>query len=371
MMPAPALPDTTVIENLEEIWGMERQPAGCSHCKRAHLVEATRLGQLCPSCMTGRLEAQPAMLRAEPPELLVPFQVSREDISNNLKSFTGAVWIRPDDFQVDRLLSRLAPVFWPEWLVDGDIVGTWSAEMGYDYQVKSSEETYSSGNWQTREIVETRIRWEPRAGQIARRFNNIQVSAMEDHQHLLRITGDFQSGKPLAYNPARVGQASLRVPDLSPESAWPLAQSSFEKAAAASCGQAAAAQHVRNFNLQTEYESLNWSQLLLPVYITYYTDDQGQAHPVYINGQSGSVGGTRLASQRKGWMWAGVLLGVGVVLFLSGLVAFAAAPLFPPLGLLGAVLVILGLALGLCSIIPAAWPWKWNREQQASRVVRR
>ena len=109
---------------------------------------------------------------------------------------------------------------------------------------------------------------------------------------------------------------------------------------------------------------------MLPVYDSYYTDDEGQTHPVYINGQSGNVGGTRLASQRKGWIWAGVLFAIAVVLFLSGIVSFAAAPLFPPLGVLGTVLVILGLALGVSSVIPAAWPWRWNREQQAPKVIR-
>ena len=369
-MPAPTLPETTVIESLEEIWGIERQPAGCSHCQQVHLVEASRIGKTCPSCVRGRLESQPALLRPEPPELLVPFRVPVEEISKNLKSFTNSVWIRPDDLQADRLLSRLIPVFWPEWLVDGDIIGTWNAEMGYDYQVKSSEETYRSGNWQTREVIETRIRWAPRAGQVARRFENIQVPGMEDQARLLEVTGGFKTNQPLPYNPDRVGQACFQVPDLPPESAWPLAQTSFDHAARASCTQAAAAQHVRNFNLQAEYESLNWTQLLLPVYVTHYIDDQGLAHPVYINGQSGRVGGLRLASQRKGWIWAGILLAIAVVLFLAGIISFAAAPLIPPLGILGTILVILGFVLGVCSIIPAAWPWRWNREQQAPRVIR-
>jgi hypothetical protein len=369
-MPAPTFPATTLIESLKEIWGITRQPAGCSHCQRAHLIESSRIGQTCPSCATGKLEAQPAVLRPEPPELLIPFRVSREEITSNLKIFTNAVWIRPDDFQVDRLLSRLTPVFWPEWLVDSLIVGTWSAEMGFDYRVKSSEETYRSGSWQTRELIETRIRWEPRAGQIARRFDNIQVPGMEDHSILLKMAGGYQTGEPLPYDSSRIGQASLRVPDLSPESAWPHAQASFEKTAGASCKQAAAAQHVRNFNLLAEYEALNWTQLLLPVYITFYSDDQGQSYPVYINGQTGRVGGPRLASQRKGWIWAGVLLAIAVVLFLGGIISFAATPLLPPLAVVGTILVVLGLVLGVSALIPAAWPWRWNREQQAAKVTR-
>lgn len=371
MIPAPALPSTSVIESLEEIWGIARQPAGCAKCKQVHLVVASLVGQTCPSCVRGMLEAQPALLRPEPPELFIPFRISREEIASILKEYTHSVWIRPDDFKADILLSRLTPVFWPEWLVDGDIMGTWSAEMGYDYQVKSSEETYRSGSWQTHEVIETRIRWEPRAGQVARRFDNIQVPGLEDHKHLMKVTGGYQTTQPVAYDTEKLGQASLRVPDLPPESAWPVAQAKLNQAAAESCTQAAAAQHVRNFNIQAEYESMNWTQLLLPMYVTYYTDDQGLTHPVYINGQSGSTGGLRLASQRKGWIWAGVLLAIGLVLFLSGMISFAATPLFPPLGVVGTLLIILGLVVGVASLIPAVWPWRWNREQEAPKVIRR
>jgi hypothetical protein len=369
-MPTPTLPITTILESLEEIWGLQRQPAGCSYCQSAYLAPASRIGQVCPSCVNESLEAQPALLRPEPPELLIPFRVPGDEIANNLKKFTNAVWIRPDDFQADLLFNRMIPVFWPEWLVDGDIVGTWSAEMGYDYQVKSSEESYRSGNWQTRELIETRIRWEPRAGQIARRFDNIKVPGMENHPHLWKLTGGYQASQPIPYKPENIGQASLCVPDLPPESAWPLAKARFEKYAANSCKQAASAQHVRNFSLQAEYESLTWTQLLLPVYITYYRDDQGQAHPIYINGQSGQIGGLRIASQKKGWIWAGVSFSIAVGLFLAGILSFAATTLFPPLGVLGTILVVLGLAFGAGALIPAVWPWRWNREQQAAKVIR-
>jgi hypothetical protein len=370
MMPAPALPTTAVVERLEEVWGISRQPAGCSHCHQVHLVDASGLGRVCPSCVRGKLEAQPALLRPEPPELLIPFRISREEIARILKQYSEAVWIRPDDFKAEILMSRLMPVYFPEWLVDSDILGTWSAEMGYDYKVKSSEETYSSGGWHTREVIETRIRWEPRMGQIAKRFDNIQVPALEDHRHLIRVTGGYQTQQPIPYNPDRLGQAYLRVPDLPPESAWPVAQDNLDQAAALSCTQAAGAQHVRNFDLHADYESLNWTQLLLPTYVTYYTDDQGLAHPVYINGQSGAAGGIRLASQRKGWIWAGVLLLIALVLFLSGILSFVAATLMPPLGVLGTFLIVLGLVVGVAAIIPAIWPWRWNREQQAAKVTR-
>jgi hypothetical protein len=369
-MAMPDLPATSVVDTLAEIWGVPRQPAGCSLCKQVHLVEASRLGRICPHCARGMLESQPAVLRQEPPEHLIPFSQSREELYTILKNYTNGVWIRPDDFNPEDLLKHLMPVFWPEWLADSAIVGYWSAEMGYDYQVKSSEELYRAGQWQTREVVETRVRWEARAGQIARSYDNIRVPGMEEHHRLSQLIGGFHTDRIMPYQPVKIGQASLRVPDLSPESAWPLAQANLDRAAGIDCTQAAGAQHVRNFNLRARYESINWTQLLLPVYVTYYTDDQGQAHSVYINGQTGVAGGVRLASQRKGWIWAGVSLAIAIVFFVLGLISFLAVPLFAPLGVLGGLLVLLGLGMGVFAIVPAVWPWRWNRDQITSKVIR-
>lgn len=362
-MPIPDLPGTSIIESVAEIWGIPRQPAGCPKCKQVHLVEASQLGGICPACVRGKLEAQPALLRNEPPERMIAFTKSREDLYAILKSFTAEVWIRPDDFNPDSLLSRLTPVYWPEWLIDSQVVGYWSAEMGYDYQVKSSEEYYRSGQWQTRQVVETRIRWEARTGQIARQYDNIRVPGLEKQEHLSQMTGGFRADHIIPYQPERIGKSFIRVPDLPPQSAWPHAQANLEKAAGKDCTQAAGAQHLRNFNLRAHFESVNWTQLLLPVYVTYYTDDQGIPHPVYINGQTGVTGGLRLASQRKGWIWAGVSLASAIFFFLLGILSFASTPLFVPLGVLGGVLVFVGLVLGILAIVFAFWPWQWNRKQ--------
>jgi hypothetical protein len=115
--------------------------------------------------------------------------------------------------------------------------------------------------------------------------------------------------------------------------------------------------------LQANYTDLNWTQLFLPLFVTYYTTDDGQRYPVYINGQSGAISGVRLASQRKGWQWAGILAGIAAGLVLLGLLSFAAAVLLPPLSILGGLLVFLAFLVAIAAVVPAIWPWQWNRKQ--------
>jgi hypothetical protein len=114
---------------------------------------------------------------------------------------------------------------------------------------------------------------------LQRHYANVAAPALSDQARLERLAGQYRRDQAGPFDPAQLGGAAVRVPDLPPESAWPAA---LDSAAAEECRQAAGAQHGRNFALRADYQSLNWTQLLLPLYVTYYSDDAGQAHPVYI-----------------------------------------------------------------------------------------
>jgi hypothetical protein len=362
-MNTPTLPQSEIIEETSAIWGTSLHPAGCAACQRVYLVDSARIGQPCPLCGRAKLQAQPALLRPEAPELLAPFRYQPAELRPRLEKFVKDVWLRGDDFDTDRLLQRITPIYWPVWLLDGDVVGEWQAEAGFDYQVKSSQESFGNGKWSTRELVEQRIRWEPRAGQIRRHYDNVKVPAISEQQRLTSTIGSCQFDQAGAYQPGQLQNAILRVPDLPPASAWPLAQSRLDEAAAGECQQASGAQHIRNFQLRADYQTLHWTQLLLPLYVSWYTDDEGNPRVLYFNGQSGAIGGTRLASQKKGWKVAGMILIIAAVFFLAALALAAVGLIFPPSMILGGVLGVLAMLIACGAIIPAVWPWQWNRGQ--------
>jgi hypothetical protein len=120
---------------------------------------------------------------------------------------------------------------------------------------------------------------------------------------------------------------------------------------------------VRRFSIRARYQSLCWTQLLLPVYTTLYTADDGSPRMVFINGQTGAISGPRLASQRKGWQLAGISAAIAAGIFLLSLLLFAAAALAPPLAALGILGVIVAFGVGVFAVVPAVWPWWWNSQQ--------
>jgi hypothetical protein len=241
--------------------------------------------------------------------------------------------------------------------------------VGFDYQVKSAQEAFRDNQWQSRELVETRVRWEPRLGTLQRHYDNIPVSALADQAAISALVGEYRTNQSQPYNQAAARDVPLLVPDLDPESTWSQAQAGFNTTAAAECQQAAAGQHIRNFRLDAIYQNVHWTQMLLPVYISHYTDDEGKPQMVFVNGQTGQIGGLRLASQRKGWFWGGILAGAGIGLFLIGLLCLLLAGLLPALGLLGIAFIAGGILVALSALVPVIWPWQWNRGQQERRLV--
>ena len=363
-MNLPQMPEPAVVASIESIWGAELQPVGCNECERVFLIEPSLVDQeTCPACGIGMLSAQPVLMRGEPPEVLVPNAVNQHQLQSILTEFVNGVWLHSDDFTSQSLFARARQIFIPMWLVDSDIAGVWQAESGYDYEVKSSEEYYSGGSWLSRDKIETRIRWEPRAGQVQRHYDNVAVAALTDFQGLQAKIGGFDFSKSQRYQPESLDNALIRVPDIHQDSAWSDVQSSLHRLAAKDCQLASNAQHIRDYSIKAGYENLNWTQLLLPVFVTWYTDDTGQPQIVHVNGQNGKISGLRLASQRKGWKWASIIIGVAALVFIAGLLLLALGALLPPVVTMGVLLIVAALIISVAAMVPVAWPWQWNRKQ--------
>lgn len=359
--------DTPLVQDadIRAVWQADLQAAGCLTCGVAHLMpEGWPVSPaLCPACLAETLEPQPARLRPEPPESVVSFSavLTPDYLSSALTAWLRGVWLRPSDLRVERLLSRLMRVYVPMWLVDGQVVGAWRAQMGFDYQVESTQERFDEDQgWTARRLIETQVRWEPRAGWLERTYHNLAVPALERREEaaLMARLGPYELDRTSAYTPTAVANAAVRVPSLLPEEAWPLARAALDRSAAADCQQAAGAQHNDEFSLDVDYGNLNWTQLLLPCYVTYYEDDAGRPVPVWVNGQSGQIGGERRASLRKAWLATGTLGAIAVLnFFLGALLALLGAET------LASLLMTSGFFLTLVAASPVLWAWQFNQRK--------
>jgi hypothetical protein len=355
--------ETIIVEENQALWGTARQPAGCPHCKGVFLIKESAIGGICPLCYQAPLESQPALLRPKEPELLIPFNINKKQLQSLVDQFVSGVWIKPPDFQSDNLMQRMTPIYWPMWLVDCDVDGHWQMETGFDYQVESTKEYFSGGEWRSSKQIEDRIRWEPRVGQMQSHFANIPTPALENHQTRVRQTGPYPLNQAEPFANRNLGHSVIEVPDLTPDNAWPLAQPQAARRAADLCAEAAGAGHGRNFALNAVYQGKNWTQLLLPMLTSYYLDEQGNPQVVIINSESKSIFGPRLASQKRGLRIAGIIAAIAGVLLAIALFSLILSSLVPTLRQVAAFVSVFGIGVGVTAIIPAVWPWQWNRQQ--------
>lgn len=360
-----------IVEEGQILWGTNRGPAGCSHCQRAFLIEEEQANAICPLCCKGYLEPQPLRLRAIEPERLLPFRVKSQNLQSIYNGFVSGVWIKPEDFTVENLVKRTIAIYWPLWLVDSDVEGRWQMEAGFDYQVESSEEYYQDGQWRSRATVENRINWEQRLGEIETHVDNVPVSALEEHKNRLQMTGGYNLDQASRFDPELLNSALVEAPDLPPEDAWLLAKPKFDHRLAQVCEKAAGAQHSRNFAIKGEYHNLNWTQFLLPMYVTFYKNDDEEPQILIVNGETGEIKGPRLASEKRGLQIAAILGGIAAFILLLALVGFLLTAIFPPAGIIAALLAILGFGTGLGALFPAIWPAQWNRTHKEPSITKR
>jgi hypothetical protein len=325
----------------------------------------------CPHCSSAALtpleDEVEALPTVRPPELVVPFAVSSEALERGVETLADGIPFPPADLNAQALTSRLEKVYLPGWLVDVEVEALWEAEAGFDYQVVSHEERYDDhrGGWITREVEETRTRWEPRVGRLARTYDNVPAPALEEDARLKERLGMWDEGTREPYRPAATAEALIALPDRTPEDAWSAAVPSVRQRAAAECQEAAAADHFRQFRWTPTYGHRNWSLLLLPVYATAYEDDEGQAHALLVHGQTGRIHGPRRASMRRARRVSLIVGLVALLILALGLAMVAAGLMVPPLAALGVVAVLVALIVGIGALVPMLLAWQFNRGQKA------
>lgn len=351
-------------------WGVPLESVGCPHCDWRYFAPPGKADIRCPHCFQADLtplgEAAAQLPYQLPPELWLPFAVDTATMNRQVETFANDIPYAPRDLNGDALRARVQPLYLPLWLVDGDVTAVWDAEVGFDYQVVSHQERYAdSGGWKTEEVRKGRVRWEPRVGRLERHYDNVPAPALEDHPALERALGKYALPDAQPYAAAALRDALVRLPDRAPSAAWPDAAPNFQAAAAAECRQAAQSDHIQKFRWSPKYTQTHWTLLLLPVYATYYLDDESAPQPVLINGLTGKTSGARRASMQRAQRAALITAIVAAVLFALGVLLGVLGMLVPPLLVIGILLAIAAFGGGaIGALVPIVRASRFNRKQQ-------
>jgi hypothetical protein len=360
------------IEDLTAGWQMEMEASVCERCDWSFLSPKGIAPFTCPHCFKGPVsllgDETSELPYLKPPELLIPFKLQEAHLTQVITRFTHGVPFPPTDLNPHSLIDHLKRLYLPLWLVDAKINARWGADAGFNYEVLSHQDHYDRGGWVSHQVKEERVRWEPRLGSLRRSYQNISAPALEEHRTILNALGSYALEDSQPYRPEALNGACTRLPNRTPQDAWNDAIPLFQRAAAEECRQATTADHIHDFNWQPEYQDVNWTLLLLPLYATYYQDDEGLPQPVYLNGQSGHVYAQRKASMKGARKLTLILLGVSAAIFLISLLLSAAALALPALLALGVLGITAAMVVGLAAIYPVASVWWYNRNTRPSMM---
>lgn len=348
------------MSRIEDLWDVPWAAAICEVCDWAFLLPVGKSDAVCPHCHQDTVTPldEEDVMQLAPPELVVPFSVSAEKVRDNAEQFVKSIPFKSADLSAATLRDRLQLVFLPFWLVDSDVQAVWQAETGFDYDVVSHEERFQGGRWQTTEKHETRVRWEPRIGRLRRHYDNIPAPALEEHDQLARLLGRYDTDAAQAYAPTLLQEALVRLPNRNSVDAWPDAEPTLVKQAADECRRAAGAEHVRQFQWQSTYSDQQWTQMLVPVYTSFYRNDEGQPLTVLLNGQSGRISGIRRASMRRARQIALYAVITAVLLFVLALLLLVFEMPFAGLVAVLAVATVFG------ALYPIVAVTRFNRAQR-------
>jgi DNA-directed RNA polymerase subunit RPC12/RpoP len=286
----------------------------CDSCGASVTFVPPETARECDFC-GAKIVAQPKA--ADPlvaPEGVLPFAIDKKQAAANVKQWISSRWFAPSALKQFAQPESIHGVYLPYWTYDAYTVSDYTGERGdHYYETEYYTETDANGNQvqQSRQVQKTR--WSYASGRFDRWFDDILVCATtslpENRLNALE-PWDLPELKP--YEPAFLSgfRAQRYMVDL---------PSGFEKAKIIAARQieSDARHHIggdeqRVHNINTNYSSITFKHLLLPVYAGAYRLN-GQVYQVVVNGRNGQVQGDRPYS----WVKIGCLIAaiIGVIIF--------------------------------------------------------
>jgi predicted RNA-binding Zn-ribbon protein involved in translation (DUF1610 family) len=273
---------------------IEKQHFRCQSCGAA--TESDEIAEACPFC-GGALVATSTPAGLIPPEAVVPFTISK---SGATAAFGG--WIKSRRFAPDALKKLamlqggLKGVYTPYFTYDANTDTAYTGSRGVDHT-----ETYTTTDGQGHTQVQTRTvtNWYPAAGNVERSFNDVLIPATTKVvPDKLAKAGPWALDSSVPYQPEYLaGYSALRY-DVDPPQALDEAKAGMAKVIEQDCRRDIGGDHQRVSSMDTNYSSLMFKLLLLPLWIAAYTY-RAKTYQVIVNAETGEVLGDRPYSTAK------------------------------------------------------------------------
>jgi DNA-directed RNA polymerase subunit RPC12/RpoP len=270
------------LASLERTAVMEDVPSvSCTSCA-AHIEPPPNTEAFpCPYCGSSIV----VTTRSEhliKPQALLPFKVPRDEAVKLFRRWLHTRWFAPNALKkFARLDDRLRGLYTPYWTYDASTASRYTGERGDNYTVRVGKRT------------QTRIRWRPASGQVARDFDDVLVVGSRSLPRELAEKlepWDVASLVPHADEYLSGFLAERYQIDL--REGWKRATERMDEVIRQDVRRQIGGDHQRIHTLQTRHSDITYKHVLLPLWICSYRF-RDKVFRFLVNARTGEVQGQR------------------------------------------------------------------------------
>jgi predicted RNA-binding Zn-ribbon protein involved in translation (DUF1610 family) len=295
----------------------------CNSCGAVINFTPPETAKQCDFC-GDKIVAQPKA--ADPlvaPEGVLPFKVTNNQASSQLKGWLSSRWFAPSALKTMAQTDKISSIYIPYWTYDSYTVSHYTGERGeYYYETEWYYETDAQGNQQRKSRQVRKTRWYPASGRVERWFDDVTIPATKSlsQGYLEKLEPwDFAELKP--YEPAYLSGHKAQTYQVALDEG-------FERFKQITAGviRGDVRSHIggdeqRIHDVATHYSAITFKHLLLPVYAGAYRFN-GKVYQIVVNGRTGEVQGDRPYSYWKiGCLILFILGVIGFILFFGAIIS--------------------------------------------------
>ncbi len=286
----------------------------CETCGATVTFIPPETSRNCDFC-GGKIVAQPKS--ADPlvaPEGVIPFSVTSQIASAQLKSWINSRWFAPSNLKILAQPDKIGSVYIPYWTFDADSYSRYTGQRGEYYYV--TEHYEENGEERTREVRNTN--WSSASGAVSRHFDDLYIPATKSllPDYVKKLNWEFSALVP--YEPAYLAGHKAQTYQVSLEEGFELFKQSAGAIIYNDVRHDIGGDEQRVDNVGTDYSNITFKHLLLPVYAGAYRYNN-KVFQIVVNGRTGEVQGERPYSWLKiGCLTIVILIFVIIMLAIFG-----------------------------------------------------
>jgi DNA-directed RNA polymerase subunit RPC12/RpoP len=283
---------------------VERLTVRCGHCGAESSAEPNVTATRCPFCGSAVVAAAQSRKLIRPAGLL-PFAVDAARAQAAFRRWLAGLWFAPSALgRMAQRVGALVGVYVPFWTFDAATSSSYEGERGDDVTVHEPITVVEAGRRVTRSRAATRTRWSRAIGTVGRRFDDVLVPAATSLPD--GLVGELQPwdlGSLVPYDDAYLAGFRAESYSVPLPAGFERAKEKMAAVIRADVARDIGGDHQRIHRVDTDYESVTFKHVLLPVWLAAYRF-RDRTFRFVVNARTGEVQGERP------WSWVKIGLAV-------------------------------------------------------------